>query len=95
MGLQGTATDRAGLDVVLVVLPELHDAGEAAVVRMRKAMACDPYGVLHHACEGSIVDTEGGNHRGPIGAWAYGKAAPGRQPSSSLARSRGEAAPER
>ena len=42
MSLQGTAIDRADLDVVLVVLPELHDAGVTAVVRVRKGMACDP-----------------------------------------------------
>jgi len=36
VSLQGTAIDRADLDVVLVVLPELHDAGVAAVVRVLK-----------------------------------------------------------
>ena len=36
VSLQGTAIYRADLDVVLVVLPELHDAGVAAVVRVLK-----------------------------------------------------------
>ena len=39
VGLNGTAKDRADLDVVLVVLAELHDAGAAAVMRVRKRMA--------------------------------------------------------
>jgi hypothetical protein len=59
VSLQGTAIDRADLDVVLVVLPELHDAGVAAVVRVRKGMACDPKEVLQHARVDSIVDAEG------------------------------------
>jgi hypothetical protein len=42
VSLQSTTIDRADLDVVLVVLPELHDAGVAAGVRERKGMACDP-----------------------------------------------------
>ena len=42
MSLQSTTIDRADLDVVLVVLPELYDAGVAAGVRERKGMACDP-----------------------------------------------------
>ena len=41
MGLNGTAKDRADLDVVLVVLAELHNAGVSAVMRVRKRMACD------------------------------------------------------
>ena len=57
MSLQGTAEDRADLDVVLVVLLELHDAGVAAVVRVRKGMASDPKEVLQHACVDSTVDT--------------------------------------
>ena len=42
VSLQSTTIDRADLDVVLVVLPELYDAGVAAGVRERKGMACDP-----------------------------------------------------
>ena len=42
VSLQSTDIDRADLDVVLVALPWLHDAGVAAVVRVRKGMACDP-----------------------------------------------------
>ena len=38
VSLQSATIDRADLDVVLVVLPELHDAGVAAGVRERKGM---------------------------------------------------------
>ena len=63
MGLNGTAKDRADLDVVLVVLAELHNAGVSAVMRVRKRMACDSKEVLQHAREGSVIDSEGGYHR--------------------------------
>ena len=35
----GTAKDRADLDVVLVVLAELHNAGVSAVIRVRERVA--------------------------------------------------------
>jgi len=41
VGLNGTAKDRADLDVVLVVLAELHNAGVSAVMRVQKRMASD------------------------------------------------------
>ena len=63
MGLNGTAKDRADLDVVLVVLAELHNAGVSAVIRMQKRMACDSKKVLQHAREDGAINSEGGYHR--------------------------------
>jgi len=63
VGLNGTAKDRADLDVVLVVLAELHNAGVSAVMRVRERMACDSKEVLQHAREDSVIDSEGGYHR--------------------------------
>jgi hypothetical protein len=63
VGLSGMAIDRADLDVMLVVLAELYNAGAAAVERVRKLMIFDSEEVLKHAREGSIVNSEGGCHR--------------------------------
>ena len=51
MGLNGSAKDREDLDVMLVVLAELHNAGVSAVMRVRKRMACDSKGDHQHARE--------------------------------------------
>ena len=53
VSLQSTTIDRADLDVVLVVLPELRDAGVAAVVRVRKRTACDSKEVFEHVENGT------------------------------------------